>query len=411
MTSLAYQTAANGTSDLQGRFDLKGAKVALLPLGWTKEAGTDGQLTLGLKFATGAKLTTADIEGHGNGLSAKGQVRVGPDSTIQQVSISQFALGRTDMAGEWRRDAGGVEVTLRGHSLELARVRQALKARDDVAKTTPGGAAATARENTRLTMQLDRVVLAEGSLGSLNGHLDLSGDRMTAAELTIGAGKGGTVRVIPAGSGRNLNVYVADFGAMLKETGWLDGMVGGYLDFRGRFDDAVPTSPLTGKLKLGPYRLEKVTPRAEVGTLNSAIDGLNRAGNALQQFDSLEATVNKVGDRIELKDGHTAGSSIGLTTGGIIDLAKDQAHLRGIVVPGFALNNLLSNVPLLGPLLTGGKNGGVFAISYSLDGPLDALKTDINMMAAMTPGALRELFIGGAPTLPSKAETTGNRAP
>ena len=32
--------------DLQGRFDLKGAKVALAPLGWTKEAGTEGQLTL-----------------------------------------------------------------------------------------------------------------------------------------------------------------------------------------------------------------------------------------------------------------------------------------------------------------------------------------------------------------------------
>ena len=65
-------------------------------------------------------------------------------------------------------------------------------------------------------------------------------------------------------------------------------------------------------------------------------------------------------------------------------------------MPGFVLNNLLSNVPLLGPLLTGGKNGGVFAIAYRLDGPLDDLKTDVNMMSAMTPGALRELFTGGA---------------
>ena len=32
-----------------------------------------------------------------------------------------------------------------------------MKARDDIARTTPGGAAATARENTRLTLQLDRV--------------------------------------------------------------------------------------------------------------------------------------------------------------------------------------------------------------------------------------------------------------
>lgn len=411
VTSLVYQVAPNGTSDLQGRFDLKGAKVAIAPLGWTKEAGVDGQLTLGLKFAAGAKLTTADIEGRGNGLSAKGQVRVAADGSIQQVSVGQFALGRSDLSGEWRRGASGVDIGLHGRSLELARVRQALKARDDLAKATPGGAAAAARENTRFTVQLDRVILAEGSLGSVNGRLDLSGERTTSAEISVSAGKGATLRITPAGSGRNLNIYVADFGALLKETGWLDGMVGGFLDFRGRFDDTGAASPLAGKLKFGPYRLERVTPRATVGTLNSAIDGLNRAGNALQQFDGLEASLSKVGDRIELKDGHTSGKSIGLTTAGMIDLAQDRADLRGIVVPGFALNNLLSNVPLLGPLLTGGKDGGVFAISYRLEGPLDALKTDVNMMAAMTPGALRELFIGGAPSHASPPETPSNRAP
>ena len=55
-------------------------------------------------------------------------------------------------------------------------------------------------------------------------------------------------------------------------------------------------------------------------------------------------------------------------------------------MPAFALNNLLSNVPLLGPLLTGGKDGGLFAVSYQLSGPLDDLKTDVNMMSAMTAG-------------------------
>ena len=34
----------------------------------------------------------------------------------------------------------------------------------------------------------------------------------------------------------------------------------------------------------------------------------------------------------------------------------------------------------------------LFAISYKLDGPLDDLKTDVNMMSAVTPGALRELL-------------------
>jgi hypothetical protein len=180
---------------------------------------------------------------------------------------------------------------------------------------------------------------------------------------------------------------------MLSDAGWLDGLANGYLHIEGQYDDAVAGSPLNGFLKMGPFKLQKVAPRPDIGTLNSTIEGLNRAGDALQQFDSLDARISRVGDRINIKDGRTSGRSIGLTAQGFVDLGNDTAKIAGIVVPGFAFNNLLSNVPLLGPLLTGGKDGGVFAISYQLSGPLDDLKTDVNVMSAMTPGALRELFI------------------
>jgi hypothetical protein len=42
----------------------------------------------------------------------------------------------------------------------------------------------------------------------------------------------------------------------------------------------------------------------------------------------------------------------------------------------------------------------VFAFSYRLSGPLDDLKTDVNMMSAVTPGALRELFTTQGQTSP-----------
>jgi hypothetical protein len=82
-----------------------------------------------------------------------------------------------------------------------------------------------------------------------------------------------------------------------------------------------------------------------------------------------------------------------------------------VVVPAFALNNLLSNVPLLGPLLTGGKDGGLFAISYQLHGPLDDLKTTVNVMSAVTPGALRELFNAPPDALQAPLPAEMQRAP
>lgn len=407
-TTLSYQVAANGTSEVVGRFDLKGATADVTPLAWTKQPGTDGIATMTAKLAAGAKLTTIDFEGKANGLAGKGVLRFNGDNALQQVTLQQVKLGQTDVAAEWKRVQGGVELSLRGPTLELPRVRAAIKARDDIAARNPGGPAATSHSSTRMTLQIQKLLTRRGTVGYVNGKLELAGDRIASADLSIGAGKGSTFRVTPAGQGRKLFLYVADFGQMLSDAGWLDGLANGYLHIEGQYDDTVAGSPLNGFLKMGPFKLQKVAPRPDIGTLNSTIEGLNRAGDALQQFDSLDAKISKVGDRIHIKDGRTSGRSIGLTAQGFVDLGNDTAKIGGIVVPGFALNNLLSNVPLLGPLLTGGKDGGVFAISYQLSGPLDDLKTDVNVMSAMTPGALRELFISqpdaSQPGLPAEMQ-------
>ena len=87
-TTLHYQVATNGTSEVVGRFDIKGAKAELAPLGWTKEPGTDGQVLMTLKLAAGGKLTTIDFDGRANGLSGKGQVRFAGDNAVQQVTAA-----------------------------------------------------------------------------------------------------------------------------------------------------------------------------------------------------------------------------------------------------------------------------------------------------------------------------------
>lgn len=410
-TTLHYQVAANGTGEVVGRFDIKGAKADVAPIAWTKQPGTDGQVQMTMKLAAGGKLSTIDFDGRANGLSSKGTVRFAGDNVLQQVSLQQFSIGQTDVALDWKRVQGGVELSLRGSTIELPRVREMMRSRDEIAANNPGGPAATSHSYIRMNLQLQRVLTQRGTLGYTNGRLDLRSDRIALADLSIGAGKGSTFRVTPAGQGRKLFLYVADFGQMLSEAGWLDGLVNGYLHIEGQYDDAVAGAPLTGFLKMGPFRLQKVAPRPNVGTLNTAIEGLNRAGNALQQFDNLEAKVAKTGDRIQVKNGRTSGQSIGLTAQGVVDLGNDTAKLSGIVVPAFALNNLLSNVPLLGPLLTGGRDGGLFAISYQLSGPLDDLKTDVNMMSAMTPGALRDLFTGSTDTAQPPPSPEMQRAP
>jgi len=389
--NLVYQTATNGTGDVTAKLDLKGAKAAVSELDWNKEAGTDGHIDFTLKLAPGGKLTTADFDGFSGDLSAKGQVRFTVDNALQQLSLQRFTLGRSSLDLDWRDVGGAKELVMGGASLDFARFRQLMRARDqkERAKTSE------TQTTTKMTLRLGQVLTRHGTLGAVNGRMTLVGDRIASADLSVAGGKGTTFRISPGTGGRSVSLSVADLGTLLKDAGWVDGFVGGSVDFRGQSDDSAESAPLNGMLKFGPYRMEKVTaPRDGVGTMNSTIDGLNRGGNALQQFSGLDAQIHKTGDRIEVKRGRTSGNSIGLTTEGTIDLGNDTANLHGIVVPAFALNNLLSNVPLLGPLLTGGKDGGIFAIAYRLSGPLDDLQSSVNILSAVTPGALRGLFSG-----------------
>ncbi len=418
-TTLRYQTHANGTGELTAKLDLKAAKASIAPLSWTKAAGSEATVDLALKLAKDAKLASATFEARGSGLTAKGQLKFGNDSAVQELSFQQVAIGRTDISLDWKRHAGGVDVSISGRALEWSRVRQALREREKSTKANPGGAAEKAGERTIMSVQLGQLLFQRGTLGAVNGKVELIGERIGSADVTLSGGKGSAFRVTPhkpgEGTGRKIGLYVPDFGALLSEAGWLDGFNGSFLDFSGQFDDSQAEATLKGALRLGPYQLAKVTPRPDVGTLNSTIDGLNRAGNPTQQFAGLDAEVHKAGDRIDIRNGRTSGPSIGLTTAGSLDLDHETAKLRGVVVPAFALNNLLSNVPLLGPLLTGGKDGGVFAISYRLDGPFDDLKLDINMMSAVTPGALRDLFNappdGGSGASPATVLPPQDKAP
>jgi hypothetical protein len=76
--------------------------------------------------------------------------------------------------------------------------------------------------------------------------------------------------------------------------------------------------------------------------------------------------------------------------------------MRGTIVPAYAVNSLLNNIPLIGSLL-GGPGSGVFAATYRMTGNLDDPDISVNPLATLAPGFLRGLFgifEGGTPKQP-----------
>ena len=61
---------------------------------------------------------------------------------------------------------------------------------------------------------------------------------------------------------------------------------------------------------------------------------------------------------------------------------------------------MLSDIPLLGNLLTSKPGEGIIGLTYAVRGDLDQPEISVNPLSLMTPGILRRIFEFGVPTPP-----------
>jgi hypothetical protein len=91
---------------------------------------------------------------------------------------------------------------------------------------------------------------------------------------------------------------------------------------------------------------------------------------------------------------------IGITAKGFFDIDNSTYQLKGMIIPGFLINNLfgIGNIPLIGGvisgILTGGEGGGVFGLKYEYVKDKDDKegKFSTNKISAFVPSTIQNLF-------------------
>jgi len=61
-------------------------------------------------------------------------------------------------------------------------------------------------------------------------------------------------------------------------------------------------------------------------------------------------------------------------------------------VPAYTVNTMLTKIPLVGLLLSGGQNDGVFGLSYRVHGSMSSPTLTVNPLSAIAPGILRRIL-------------------
>ena len=107
------------------------------------------------------------------------------------------------------------------------------------------------------------------------------------------------------------------------------------------------------------------------------------------------ADISLINESLRLKEFVVYGKLFGMTSKGDIDLRKKQVNLSGSIVPAYKINNLLGvkDIPLLGKIVTGGKDKGLISASYKLSGNVDNINASFNPITIILPSFLKS--IGG----------------
>lgn len=386
-----------GERTLAARADMKDLAIEIKPLGWSKVRGEAGTAEASLRLKHDVVTAIPSFAVAAGDLSFKGQAVYAADgSGLERIEVDHVRYGRTDarIVVHQRTDSGW-DLDLRGASFDFGPLWTEMMRGG---KAAPEENAAAALK-LGIHFALDQVWMGgDRSFDGVKGAFRHDGRRwrMAEAEGRVGA-KGSpfafTVRPSVDGKKRSLALKSEDAGAMLRALDFYDNMVGGTLEIAGDYLDLEPGEPLAGRVVARDYRVVNAPLLARllsVAALTGILDELKGEG---LNFAALDLPFVQTEGLLELKEARAFGASLGFTAAGKIYTDADIMDMSGTIVPAYAVNSLLGNLPVVGSLFTGGeKGGGVFAATFRMTGPREDPNIAINPISTLAPGFLRNLF-------------------
>ena len=198
--------------------------------------------------------------------------------------------------------------------------------------------------------------------------------------------------VKPVGKSYSFMLETDNAGSVINAFGVSKHIEGGRLTVESTFSKSKNCLVANGLVQIHDFTAIKTPILGKLLTLASLKGISDLLNNNGIRFERFAAPFHISRGVITLHDAKTAGSSIGITSEGTIDMNSSHIDLSGAIVPAYEVNNVLGDIPLLGNLLVGKKNEGVIATKYRVKGQYEDVKITVNPLTILTPGFLRNIF-------------------
>ena len=366
--------------------DLEKTAIAVPEINWWKPAGLPANGRMDVNFTDGNLVGIPHFSVAAKSVLIEGDAEFAPNNVLDRLNMNRIQTENNNARLSMRRDGEkSYAVALAGSKFDAAHIYRMREEPDtpkiyavdmDLARLSLGGAA-------DLYQVKSRQIFRGGELQSLRlaAATETLPNRFTPFEASIAE--------------RRLTAKSDDAGGVLRALDLYDSMYGGKLSAEGVFDDATKFPVLNGKFMITDFSVKNAPVLAQLLNLSSLSGILENMGGQGIGFDKFTSDFTRQKDLVTIKNLRANGSSIGIKASGTIDNAKRYYDIEGILIPANDINKIISNIPLIGTILTAGGEQPLLAFNYRVKGSLAAPQVSVNPLSALTPGILREIFGGG----------------
>ncbi|MCW6509744.1 YhdP family protein [Lichenifustis flavocetrariae] len=365
--------------------DLSRAAVNNLIPGLLKPAGKPGRLTLTItQTANGVALdnVTCDM----GTFTLRGAAVLDSDGGFQSARLSQIKLSPSDdMKADVTQGPDGLKLVIRGTNIDARPFLKNLTGSDSSPSESGSKNIEVEMHSSVLTGQNSQVLTA------VDLRMVKRDAQIRKVQLTGKFGRS-SFEVKSSQQGRDLvlDASSADAGATLAFLDLYKKVSGGQLDATIHMSE----TKFDGYATIHNFALREdpAMKRLTEEGISQEKSGSVQIDTSNLGFTKLYVIFNKAGSRMNIRDGGMFGPQMGATVRGWIDLGGDRIQLNGTYVPAYGVNNLFSQIPVLGPILGGGSHEGLFGINYRLTGSIASPNLTVDPLSALAPGFLREIF-------------------
>jgi hypothetical protein len=379
-----------GGSDRDSRMgidaDLTQLKLDNILPGWVKTPGKPSRAVFNV-VQKQQSTRFEDIVIDGGGVLIKGSLEVDQNGDVISANFPTYSPSdgdKTSLKAE-RAPDGTLKITMRGDVFDGR----------GFLKSAISGKEADAKSKTRnYDYDLDvKLGFVAGSYGEAVRSVDIKMSRRngTIRSFALSGKLGrdttpltGELRGRAQGARDVVYLETNDAGAFFRFSDTYAKMMGGQLQL------AMDPPTVEPHPKEGLVNIRDFTIKGEGSMDRLAAGGPTGAPNGVA-FSRLRAEFTRQNGQLSVREGVVKGPTIGATIEGCIDYPGSQVRMSGTFVPMYGLNNMFTQIPIVG-LFLGGSNEGLIGVTYEIVGTPGAPVLRVNPISAMAPGVLRKIF-------------------